>query len=229
MLPGAIVAWDINMNFQKTPLGNNSTKHPTYGMTWKRAYKIERIARLSADPVGYTNEQIGNMLGVTAQTIVLIRQLPEYHAKAIELLSGVTSAWDLEIRQDAEATRAEMKSMVPSAMMVIRNALLSKNENIRVRAAMEVFDREGTHAKVSKSTVSVTNVPNMQADPSVVSNLMQLLASAPTTGPAPDATITSAGSFTVSASDAGKQQKLMESELDNDVLEELDLSTTKPN
>ena len=79
------------MNFQKTPLGNNSAKHPTYGMTWKRAMKIERIARLSVDPAGYTNDQIGNMLGVTPQTVVLIRQLPEYHAKAIELLSGVTS------------------------------------------------------------------------------------------------------------------------------------------
>ena len=217
------------MNFQKTPLGNNSAKHPTYGMTWKRAFKIERIARLSADPAGYTNDQIGNMLGVTAQTVVLIRQLPEYHAKAMELLSGVTSHWDLEIRQDSEATRAEMKSMVPSAMMVIRNALLSKNENIRVRAAMEVFDREGTHAKVSKSSVTIEKIPNMQADPSVVSNLMQLLASAPATGPASDATITSAGAFTVSASAAGAQQKMMESELDETVLEDIDLSTTKPN
>lgn len=216
------------MNFQKTPLGNNSTKHPTYGMTWKRALKIERIARLSIDPANYTNDQIGNMLQVTAQTVVLIRQLPEYHAKMIEVTSGVTSSWDLELRQDAEATRAEMKSMVPSAMMEIRNALLSKNENIRLRAACEVFDREGTHAKVSKSTVSVQTIPNMQADPAVVSNLMQLLASAPANNPG-TAEVAATGGFTVSAADAGKQQKMMESELDSETLEDLDLSATKPN
>lgn len=215
------------MNFQKTPLGNNSTKHPIYGMTWKRALKLERIARLSADPAGYTNDQIGNMLGCTAQTVVLLRQLPEYHAKMLEVTSGITSAWDLELRQDAEATRAEMKSMVPSAMMVIRNALLSKNENIRVRAAMEVFDREGTHAKVSKSTVSVTNIPNMQADPAVVSNLMQLLASAPANNPG-SAEVAATGGFTVSAQQAGIQQKMMENELDETTLEDLEI-TTKPN
>ena len=41
-------------------------------MTWKRALKIERIARLSADPAGYNNDQIANMLNCTPQTIVII-------------------------------------------------------------------------------------------------------------------------------------------------------------
>jgi hypothetical protein len=148
-------------------------------MTWKRAMKIEKIVRLSLDPAGYTNEQIANHLGCDKQTVVIVRQLPEYHAKMIEVQSGVTSLYDQDLRTDTENARAELASMVPSAMMVIRNALLSKSENIRLKAATEVFDREGAFAKVSKSSVTVTQVPEMRGDPSVVSSIMQLLASAP--------------------------------------------------
>lgn len=211
-----------------TPLGNPSAMHPKLGMTWKRAMKIERIARLSADPAGYSNEQIANHLGCDKQTIVLIRQLPEYHAKMLEVMSGVTSSWDQELRQDTEASRQEMKSMVPSAMMVIRNALLSKNENIRVRAAMEVFDREGTHAKVSKSSVAIVQAPNMTVDPLVASNLMQLLASAPPNGSGAEIGAAT-GAFTMTAQEAGAQQVTMAQDNTEKTLEELDLPAVKPN
>lgn len=207
-----------------TPLGNNSAKHPVLNMTWKRALKIERVARLSIDPAMYSNEQIGNMMNCTAQTVVLIRQLPAYHAKMIEVTSGITSQWDQTLREDTEASKAEMKSMVPSAMMVIRNALLSKNEGIRMKAAMEVFDREGTHAKVSKSSVAVTTVPNMASDPNVVSNLMQLLSAAPQSGGGAEISAATGG-FTMSAQDAGAQQVSMAQDNTEQTLEELDLDS----
>lgn len=214
----------------KTPLGNNSTKNPMTGMTWKRSMKLERIARLVADPKGYTNEQIGNMLHCTAQTIVLIKQTPQFHAKMLEVVSGVTSDWDLDLRMDQENSRQELKSMVPSALMEIRNALLSNNPNTRLKAATEIMDREGTHAKVSKTSVSVTQAPNMESDPHVVSNLMQLLASAPANS-AGSETIAATGGFTSTASAAAAQQVQMglDNTLDSlETLEELDVKG-KPN
>jgi hypothetical protein len=212
-----------------TPKGNNSAKHPTLRMTWKRALKIEKIARLSADPAGYTNEQIANHIRCTPQTIVLVRQLPEYHAKMIEVTSGITSLYDQDLRQDTDNAREELKSMVPSAMMVIRNALLSKNENIRLKAATEIFDREGSHAKISKSSVSITNAPEMRGDPSVVSNIMQLLASAPISNGS-DLTaldVTLSGGFTSSAAKSIEDQAEFVAE--TEILDHLIVEDKKPN
>lgn len=206
-----------------------SAMHPRLKMTWKRALKIERIARLSLDPAGYSNEQIANHLGCDKQTVVLIRQLPEYHAKMLELASGVLSHHDAELRMDIDNARSELRSMIPSSMMVIRDALLNrKNPNLQFKAALEVMDREGSMAKVSKSSVTVETKPNMAVDPTVASNLMQLLASAPRS--TNDSSISaSTGGFTVSASAAGAQQITMSEDNTEKTLEELDLSNSKPN
>lgn len=216
-------------NTNTTPKGNNSAKHPKLGMTWKRALKIERIARLSADPALYTNEQIANLLQCDKQTIVYIRQLPEYHAKMIEITSGITSGWDQQLREDSENSKAELKSMLPSAMMVIRNALLSKNESIRMRAAETVMDREGTHVKVSKTNVSVTETPSMDVNPHVASSIMQLLAGAPRSDGA-GGILAATGGFTKTAAEAGIQQGAMLDSNDVDLLDNLELpEDSKPN
>lgn len=167
------------MNSGATNSGQ-STRHPFMKMTWKRALKIERVARLVMDTTGYTNAQIANHLRCTEQTIILIKQQPEFHAKMLELSSGVLSEYDKDLRAEELNAREELKSMVPSALMVIRNALLSKNESIRLKASMEVMDREGHLAKVSKSSVSLDIKPDLNVDPQVQSNLLALLAGAPT-------------------------------------------------
>jgi hypothetical protein len=204
-----------------------SAMHPNLRMTWKRAMKLEKVARLVADPAGYSNEQIANHLKCSAQTIVLIKQMPAFHAKMIEVMSGVTSEYDEDLRSETENAREELKSMLPSSMMVIRNALLSKNENVRVKAAFEVLDREGTMAKVSKSSVSVTTVPDVTADPTIQNNIMQLLAQAPLINPSGPEAISMSGGFTQSAAAAGKQQIALD-EVGEELLEELDIQT-KPN
>lgn len=211
----------------KNPNQARSAMHPKLRMTWKRAIKIEKIARLSLDPVGYTNEQIANHVNCSAQTVVLIRQLPEYHAKMMEVMSGVTSAYDQELRTDTDNAREELKSMVPSAMMQIRNALLSKNENIRVKAAFEVLDREGSMAKVSKSSVALVTNPDLKLDPNVATNIMALLAAAPAIQPGGEVNAISSVGFTITAAESAKQQVTM-SEDNADQLADLDLKT-KPN
>jgi hypothetical protein len=205
-----------------------SAKHPSMGMTWKRAIKLEKIARLSIDPVGYSNEQIANFVGCDKQTVVLIRQTPAYHAKMLEIATGITSTWDADLRTDTENMRAEMKSMVPSAMMVIRNALTSKNESLRFKAAAEVMDREGTLAKVSKSSVAVVVAPNLEIDASVAQNIMTLMAGAPKSS---DAQIVASDGFTVSADAAGVQQKGMSDDNNTNLLDTLDIlvKDQKPN
>lgn len=204
-----------------------SALHPRLGMTWKRALKLEKVARLSMDPANYTNEQIANFIGCDKQTVVLIRQTPQYHAKVMEVAAGITSSWDEDLRTDTENMRAEMKSMVPSAMMVIRNSLTSKDERIRVKMAMEVLNREGTLAPVSKSTVTVKTAANTEVDATTAANLMTLLASAPVTTDA-QVTAGAAPGFTTSAS-ADKDQQVTGRVENEALLVELDLLNKKPN
>lgn len=212
-----------------TNVSGKSTMHPTLGMTWKRALKIERIARLSADPAGFSNEQIANMLNCDKQTIVLIRQSPEYHAKMIEISTGVVSMYDQQLRENVDNMRDELRSMVPSSMMVIRNAICGRyGHQQQVKCALEVMDREGTLAKVSKTSVSITDKPDISINPQVASNLMALLSSAPTTS---DSEI-AAGQFTVNAAEAAIQQVEMGETNTSKTLESfdsLDLSKSKPN
>lgn len=209
--------------------GKPTALHPRLKMTWKRALKIERIARLSLDPAGYSLEQIANAMGCHKQTVVYIRQLPAYHAKMLELSSGILSAHDAELRTDIDNMRSELRSMVPSSMMVIRDALLNKrNPNLQFKAALEIMDREGTLAKVSKTSVQVETKPAMEVDATVASNLMQLLASAPrSTGP--DSISAATGGFTLSATEAAAQQVTMSRDNTSKTLEDLDLSDKKPN
>jgi hypothetical protein len=205
-------------------ISGKTAMHPHLKMTWKRAMKIEKVARLSLHPAGYSNEQIANFLGCDKQTVVLIRQIPQYHAKMIELQSGLTSSWDQELRTDSDNARAELKSMLPGSMMVIRDAIQGKfGAALQFKAAQEVMDREGTLAKVSKSSVSVETKPNMVSDPNVVSNLMALLSGAPSVSDKMSA------DFTISAQDAGIQQQGMSEDNTQDTLNKLDLSNQKPN
>jgi hypothetical protein len=198
-------------------------------MTWKRALKIERIARLSADPAGYSNEQIANMLNCDKQTIVYIRQTPQYHAKMIEIASGVVSQYDQQLRENVDNIRDEMRSMVPSSMMVIRNALAGRyGGNLAFKAAQEVLDREGTNAKVSKSSVSIEVKPSLEVDPLVASNLMQLLAAAPQVASTAEI-IAGSTNFTRTAKDSAIQQGSMGETNTPEMLASLDLTGSKPN
>jgi hypothetical protein len=215
-----------------TNKSGRSAMHPVYNMTQKRARKLELIARLTADPAGYTNEQIANHLGCTTQTVVLIRQLPEYQAKQIEVATGVTSLYDQDLRENVDNMRDELKSMIPMSLMQLRNGLVSKDERIRIKAALEVMDREGTLARVSKSSVEHKVIPPMEADKEVMTNLMALIGSAPgaTSGPGENSAAANiARDFTSSATnDINKQQTLMDSDPEA-FLESVRLDNQKPN
>lgn len=207
----------------KPTISGRTTTHPNMRMTWKRALKIERIVRLTIDPAQYTNEQIANHLRVSVATIVLVKQTPQFHSKMLEVTSNVMSDHDAEIRQDTEAMKQELRSMVPSAMMVIRNAVSGRmGPQAQYKASLEVLDRDGAIAKVSRTQVSVTTPPSMVIDASITNNLIALLQSAPTANSDP---------FTTNSAEALGQQKAMaiSNEETDQQLEDIDLSDRKPN
>ena len=139
----------------------------------------------------------------------------------IEIASGVVSQYDAQLRENVDNMRDELRSMVPSSMMVIRNAVAGRyGSAIQFKAATEVLDREGTNAKVSKSTVSHEVVPAMGVKPEVVNDLMALLAGAPTNA---------SNDFTRTSQDAFTQQIAMGENTTEQTLAELNLGDKKPN
>jgi hypothetical protein len=211
----------------QTKSGNPSTKHPVYNMTWKRALKIERIARLSIDPANYTNAQIANFMGCTEQTIILIRRLPEYQAKMLALTTAVTSPWDADILADSENAREELKAQIPSAMMVIKNSLYSKNENLRFKAALEILDRDGTLGKVSKTSITLSEKAPTDVDKNTAGTLLALLGAAPINSN--DASIIT-GEFTTNAATHRAQEQALAEKNTEELLDAFNnLNTTKPN
>lgn len=207
----------------KTPSGANSAK-ATAGRTWKRHLRMEKVVRLTALGL-YSNEQIANSLGVVPQTIIAIRATPEFQAKMVEIATGVISEHDKELRENAENQRSELKSMVPTALLQLRSAALSRNENIALRASLEILDRDGTLAKVSKVSVEHKEKPDLDGINSTASSIMQLLAGV--SGGA-ISQIDAISAFTVSAASATQQVKEMSELVTEDVLANLDLSRTKP-
>lgn len=136
-----------------TPKGNPSAK-VSPGHTYKRRLKIEKIARLTA--AGYTDEEIAFTVGIGKVYVSMLRRTPDYIAVLAEVNTGVISNLDATLREDTLNVRAELKGMVPAAILALRDALYDKsNPRLRLEAAKEILDREGSIVKVSKTEVKL--------------------------------------------------------------------------
>ena len=209
---------NVNNQVHFTSNGTTSAKFAPK-MTWKRALRIEKAARLEVVG-GLSHEQIANQIGLTQSGLAQLKRTKAYQAKMLELATGVLSSYDEHIRQDIQNAHEELKTMVPMALMTLRSAVLSKNEKIRLDAAREILDREGTLSKVSRTSVSLNKIPDMTTEAELSKDLVALL-QAPQT---PTNQISSIGlnGFTVNASASKKQVEEMANVITPDSLEELE-------
>lgn len=157
-----------NLNASFTPKGSPRTH--------RRQMKIERAVRLEL--AGYNDEQIAMSLAVTKVYISMLRRTPEYQSKRIEVSSGVISEEDRLLREDLTNSREELRSMVPNALLALRDSILDKNNpKLRFEAAKEILDREGTLGKVSKTEITRKDEFNFDAHKQVSFDLLAALTS----------------------------------------------------
>jgi hypothetical protein len=113
--------------------------------------------------------------------------------------------------------------MLPLALNVINNAAMGKyGSALAYKAASDIMDREGNLAKVSKTTVSLENIPNMSVDPIVAGNLMALLGTAPRRVETLEATVTPDNPFTQNAATAERTQFELSEQNTEEMLDKLD-------
>lgn len=213
----------------QTPNGNSSAFHSRTaagkGHSWKRHLRIERIARLVAAGQ-FKNEEIAMAVGVAPITVSQIRMTPEFRAKLIEVSTGVISQFDQDIRMMEENQIEELASMVPLALLGLRNAAMSRNPNVALKANLEILDRHGVLAKVSKVNVVHSEKPDMDRMNRSATNILAIF-NRPVGGELEDGANDIMNSFTVSANDATQQVRAMGEIIDASTLENLDLTKEK--
>lgn len=134
-----------------TPNGNLSSK-PNGRHTFRRQLKIEKIARYTVQ--GYSDAEIAVVMGITIQYVSMLRRTPEFMSITTALSTGVISDLDAITKQDLETKQEELRALLPDAMLALRDTLYDKsNPRLRLEAAKQIMDREGTLAVVSKTEI----------------------------------------------------------------------------
>lgn len=212
-----------------TPSGNSSSLHR--GMTFKKRIKIEKVARLVATGL-YTDEMIATHIGCTKQYVSQLKTTREFQQATIACLSGIISVENEKALETLEARRADLDSMVPMALMQLRNLALSKNPTIALAATKEILDREGNLSKVSRTSVELKAPEDMAQATNTGNAILNILRGVslnipqaqpgtieadPTNGIAPG--------FTLSASEAKTQVRTMGDTLTEETLSTIDSST----
>jgi hypothetical protein len=200
------------------------------GRTNKRHMRIEKAVRLEATGL-YSNADIARHMGIHVQTLVMLKQTPEYKAKFIEVSTGVISQYDLDLRKTHENQREELADMVPMALMQLRKFALSANPSIALKANLEILDRDGNHSKVSRTSVTLEPTVDLAGVNAIGNNILNVLkgigqdpSAARVSGAVAGAEGSVADGFTVSAKVANSQVNIMAETITEKTLEEIDLS-----
>ena len=201
--------------------GNPTTLHN--GRTLRRIMRIDRAARLTAEGI-YSNADIARHIGINVQTLVYIKQTPEFQARMVQIKSGVVAQENIDILESLEFQKEQIKAMVPTALSRLQTLLLSKNEQIAFKATQEILDRDGNHAKVSRSSVSFEDKTDYSKTNALGMDILavvrgQLQAQ-------PDVT-EAMEHFSKGAMDADAQINLMADVVNEDTLDQIDASKLK--
>lgn len=197
------------------------------GRQWKRLIRIEKAALLTLK--GFPNDMIAMHIGIHPQTLIYLKQTPEFKARMIALQTGVLEQHDLAIREDEEYQRQELKSMVPLALLKLKELAMSANQNIAYKASQDILDREGTHAKISRTAIDVKEQVNLNVVNQVASSIMDILANTPRPAPLEQEQDSITAEFTRGATDSTSQLYMMEEQINEDTLKNLDAKKLKVN
>lgn len=208
---------------------NASAMHK--GRQWRRLIRIEKAAFLTQKGI-YSNDQIARFIGIHPQTLIYLKQTPEFQSRMIAMATGLVDEHDITVREDEDYQRQELKSMVPVALMKLRELAMSGNQSVALKATQDILDREGTHAKVSRSQVDVKENINLNVLDQVAASIQDVLRNAPKL-PSSDVEDTKEsdviGEFTKGATDSQSQIYLMEEQINDKTLEDIDVKRLRVN
>lgn len=210
---------------QNTTAGGNPSAL-NRGMTIGKRIKIEKAARLCATGL-YPDKTVADHLGITQVYLSQLKTTKEFQSAAMAVMTGVLSRANEDALSTIEDRREELSAMVPMALLRLRNLALSRNENIALKANMEILDRDGHLAKVSKSSIELKKPEDLNEATKTANSILDILRphiQANPNSPDSDPIGAIAPGFTVSAADAKIQIDSMNENINEQTLEQIDLS-----
>ena len=142
--------------------GSKSTKTKVLGtkpglrVQFKTQKRFETIVRLEA--AGFGESAIAAMLCISKLRLSQIRKSEEYLAARMQITHGIILDHDKKVSQIKEQRRELMTQMLPDALRIVateltRPAVTINDRKLQTTIALELMDREGTFAKVSRTEV----------------------------------------------------------------------------
>lgn len=190
------------------------------GRQWRRLLRIDRAAWLTVK--GIDNHTIANQIGIHVQTLIYLKQTPEFKAKMVEYQTGIVSQHNIDIREDVEFQKAELDGMVPMALMKLRELALSSNQAIALKASQDILQRQGDHAIVSRSKIDIREQIDLTATNKVSESILDVLRAQPSPAAPSQQDSDIIDEFTKGAMDATTQVQLMHDQINEDTLEQID-------
>ena len=115
------------------------------------------LVRLELKSPHLTSAEIAKMVGLSPQSYVILKASQLYRDIYNQYLSGVLTKLDVQVDNNLELTAESLKFAVPIAMQaLVEQAIQTKNERIRNKAANDILDRDGHFAKVQRIGVATT-------------------------------------------------------------------------
>jgi hypothetical protein len=190
------------------------------GRQVRRYVRVEQAARLTIK--GFGNIEIASMMGIHVQTLVYLKQTPEFKNRIIQMQTGVIAHNNVEIEQDLEYQKQALGEMVPMALMKLRELAMSNNQAIALKASQDILQRQGDHAIVSRTSIKVEKTPDMSEVNQISNSILDMLRNSPPQIQQENIDITE--EFTKGAIDSDKAVLMMKEFVNEDTLEKIDAS-----
>lgn len=118
--------------------------------------KINLLVRLQlAHPLMSAND-VAALAGVGAARAAIIRSLPLYKQIHSQYMTGIVLGLDSQVKDNLKLNQETLKFAVPLALQgLVQQALHAKDERVKNKAMNDILDREGSFAKVSRTSLTV--------------------------------------------------------------------------
>jgi hypothetical protein len=201
------------------------------GMGWKRRMRVQKAASLTALGL-LSDKDIAAHIGITPAAFSVLKGTQQFKQAMIELSTGIIAQDTQAVARSHVYQKEEIADMVPLALQNLRNLALSNKPELRLKASLEILDRDGKHSKVSRTSVTVEQHVDLSTTNNIANNILGILRSqAPEQIPsdmiidAEDVASKAMNEFTRSASDADKQVEQMAETITEDTLKIIEAST----
>ena len=116
--------------------------------SYKRHIRMIQAVRLEA--MLYKDAEIALFLKMSPAGLAQLKMDPDYIALRTQVQTGVVCEAEKALLTDTEYKHELIRDMVPQALQGLYDCARSANEHVKLKAAAEILDREGTMAKVSR-------------------------------------------------------------------------------